>query len=70
MEPHVDLGERFVQSDCRGKVDDETGTAYGIGRGGATAAECCNAAYIQSRGGVYPHPRCYGAFALYLVHCW
>ena len=22
--PHVDLGERFVQSDCRGKMDDET----------------------------------------------
>ncbi len=20
MEPHVDLGERFVQSDCRGKM--------------------------------------------------
>ena len=28
------------------------------------------AAYIQCRGGVYPHPRCCGVFALYLVRCW
>ena len=24
MEPHADLGERFVQSDCQVKGDDET----------------------------------------------
>ena len=28
------------------------------------------AALGQRRGGVYPHPRCCGAFAFYLVRCW
>ena len=34
MEPHVDLGERFVQSDCGGKMDDETGDSLRHRKGG------------------------------------
>ena len=43
MEPHVDLGERFVQSDCRVKGDDETVDSLQhrkVGRTGINRLSC------------------------------